>query len=307
MTKTPYTLKEDINHVLTTGEGWTEEISEWVSNMVAESLTRQFRGRDQQRKRTLRASNLGTPCERALWYHVNSESDGEPLTASTLNKFIYGDITESYILGLCKAAGHDVAGLQDTVDVCGIRGSRDCVIDGMLFDVKSAASQSFTKFDKGTLRDNDLFGYISQLSTYLYGSQSDPLVKYKDKAGFLAFDKQHGHIAVDIYDLSEELEKKEQEVLRKQHIVNEMEPPERPKWENWVYNRKEKKYELLEKEEDWTDGAYGNRKLSPTCSYCKWKHECWDNLRGFIYSGKPRWLTKVVYEPKVPEIGGENF
>jgi len=288
MTKTPWTLKEDINHVLTTGSGWTKEISEWVAHMVAESLNRQFRGRDQQRKRVLRASNLGTPCERALWYHVNSESDGEPLSPSTFNKFIYGDITESYVLGLCKAAGHDVAGLQDTVDVCGIRGSRDCVIDGMLFDIKSAASQSFTKFDKGTLRDNDLFGYISQLSTYLYGSQSDPLVTYKDKAGFLAFDKQHGHIAVDIYDLSEELEKKEQEVLRKQHIVNEMEPPERP-------------FEPV------PDGKSGNMKLPTNCSYCQWKHQCWDNLRGFIYSSGPRWLTEVVYTPKVPEIGGENF
>jgi len=218
LTKTINTLQQDLYHVLTTGEGYTKEIAEWVADDIAKSLKRQLSPRSSRGKGTLRVSNLGTPCKRKLWYHVNSEHEPEPLPASTINKFIFGDLTESHILGLAKAAGHTVEGLQDTVDVFGIRGSRDCVIDGMLFDVKSASSRAFEKFKHHRLRDDDPFGYISQLSSYLYGSQDDPLATEKTKAGFLAFDKQFGHIAVDIYDLSEDLENKKTEVLKTKHL-----------------------------------------------------------------------------------------
>jgi len=287
LTRDITTLKEDIEYVLRTGDGWTDEISQWVADDIAKSLTRQFH-RDKKRKRTLRASNLGTPCERKLWYHINSPTEPEPLLASTLNKFVFGDLTESYLLGLCKAAGHDVAGLQDTVDVCGIRGSRDCVIDGMLFDVKSASSNSFKKFAEGRLREDDTFGYLSQLSTYLKGSQSDPLVTYKTKAGFLAFDKQFGHIAVDIYDFTDELEAKEHEVERKKDVVTWEEPPDRA-------------FEPV------PDGKSGNMKLPAPCSYCEWRSICWPSLRTFLYGNGPRYFTHIEYEPRVKEIGRDAF
>jgi hypothetical protein len=167
----------------------------------------------------------------------------------------------------------------------------------MLIDVKSTSSRSFDKFKQGSLRDNDPFGYISQLSTYLYGSLDDPLVTNKTHAGFLAFDKQHGHIAVDIYDLTQELEAKEQEVQRKKDVVKLPEPPPRPKWENWVYNRSTKEYELVEIEEDWASGKSGNRKLSTNCSYCEFKNVCWPGLRTFVRANSVEHLTKVVKEP----------
>jgi len=293
--KTPYTLLKDINHVLTTGEGWTDEISRWVADDIAKSFGRQFSPRG-ERARTLRASNLGTPCRRKLWYHINSDFKPQSLPASTLNKFIFGDITESYILGLCKAAGHDVTGLQDPVVVCGIRGSRDCVIDGMLFDVKSASSRSFDKFASGRLRDSDDFGYISQLSTYLFGSLHDPLVTEKSKAGFLAFDKQHGHIAVDIHDLSEDLRTKEADVEAIKKGVLEPDPPPRP-YEP-VPQGKRKNPETGKQEPDYT----GNMKLAANCSYCDYKYTCWDKIRTFMYSSGPVFLTKVVREPNVFEV-----
>lgn len=297
MTKSVYTLKEDIEHVLRTGEGYTSEIAQWVADDIAKSLERQFNGIGGERKRTLRVSNLGTVCERKLWYHVNSSSEPEPLPPSTLNKFIFGDLTESHVLGLVKAAGHTVEGLQDTVDVCGIRGHRDCIIDGMLFDVKSASSRAFEKFKHHKLREDDPFGYISQLSSYLYGSLSDPLLTYKSKAGFLAFDKQFGHIVVDIYDMTEDVKNKESEVLRKQHIVNEVVPPEKPKWTRMEYNRSTKSYELAEEAEDWEDGKSGNRKLATNCSYCDFKKVCWPELRKFVRPNSVQYLTKVNREP----------
>lgn len=290
--KTPYTLKEDIEHVLRTGEGYTKEIAEWVGELVAESLVGQLVGNTRGGKRTIRVSNMGTPCERKLWYTVNRTHEPEPLPASTLNKFIYGDLTEAHVLGLAKASGHDVAGLQSELDVCGIKGHRDCVIDGMLFDIKSASTGSFGKFSDNGLRGNDPFGYISQLSSYLYGSQHDPIVTYKRHAGFLAMDKQHGHIAVDIYDLHEEVLKKEQEVVQKKVLVKATNPPPRPYEPVDQYSRK----------------PNGNMKLPFQCSYCDDKVECWKDvgLRKFISSNGPVWLTKVVKEPRMQEDIGET-
>jgi CRISPR/Cas system-associated exonuclease Cas4 (RecB family) len=297
LTKSIATLQRDLEHVLNTGDGYTQEIAEWVGNDIAQSLERQLMGVSKQRKGTLRLSNLGTPCERKLWYHVNSKHEPEPLPPSARNKFILGDLTESHVLGLVKASGHTLEGLQDSVDVFGIRGHRDCVIDGMLFDVKSCSSRAFDKFKYGKLREDDTFGYISQLSSYLYGSRNDPIVTEKNKAGFLAVDKQFGHIAVDIYDLTEDLERKEEEVLRKQHVVNEVDVPDKPKWTRIKYDRSKKEYVVAEVAEDWEDGKSGNRKLSQVCSYCEWKKVCWPELRKFIRANSVEYLTKVEREP----------
>lgn len=276
--KTYKTLKADIEHVLRTGEGWTKEISEWVAHDIEQSLNRQF-DRTGQPSGNLRLSSLGTACERKLWYSTRSGVEPKPLSPSTYNKFIFGDITESYILGLVKAAGHRVLGLQDTVVVHGIRGSRDCVIDGMLFDVKSASDFSFRKFAKGQLRKDDPFGYISQLSSYLYGSQHDPIVEEKTHAGFLAMNKNDGRLAVDIYDLTEELWRKQEEVEKKKELVKRDNPPARP-------------YEHEK------DGESGNRKLPKPCEWCDFHHTCWPELRIFQNdSGYKKYLIEVKRTP----------
>lgn len=281
MTKSIRTLQGDIEHVLNTGEGWTKEISEWVADDISKSLERQLGRIGSGFKRNLRLSSLGTPCERKLWYSVNSKSEPEPLPPYVRNKFIFGDITESYILGLAKAAGHTVVGLQDQLVADGIVGHRDCIIDGMLIDVKSAASNSFNKFKQNKLRDDDPFGYISQLSSYLHASQHDPLLTEKNKAGFLAFDKQFGHITVDIYDLTEDVKNKSKEIQEKKDLVKKSKPPSVP----------------YEDAPQYKNNPEGNRKLVAPCSYCEFKKACWPNARKFLYSNGPVFLTKVVKEP----------
>ena len=281
MSGDPYTLEKDIVNVLKTGDGWTREISEWVGTDIANSLSRQFDGRGEDRRR-LRLSSLGTKCERKLWYSVNWTVEPEPIDPFSYSKFIYGDITESYVLGLCKASGHTVEGLQDTLDVLDIRGHRDCVIDGMLFDVKSAATFSFQNFTGKGVRNNDSYGYVSQLSSYLYGSRNDPLVTYKDRAGFIFFDKQFGNIAVRILDLSTELEKKEEEVLRKKQIVANSEPPER---------EYEPEYKSV--------GSKENPQLpNNPCGYCQHKMECWGDLHVYEHrqKGNRLYFTEINKE-----------
>jgi len=279
------TLKHDIEHVLKTGEGWSSEIASWVGFQIATALTRQLSPRSG--KPALRMSNIGTPCDRKLWYTLNEWSNDlkEDLPPNALNKFIFGDIIEAWTLGLIKASGHKLEGMQDVVEIAGIKGSRDCVVDGMLVDVKSVSSFGFNKFvDNGLLKD-DPFGYLSQLSSYLYASRNDPIVTNKTHAAFVAVDKQLGTIAVDIYDFREFTADKEAEVESKKQLVKLPQPPERDP----IYS-------------DQPDGKSGNMKLCTTCSYCDFKKICWPNLQTYIYSSGPRFLTKVEREPNVFKV-----
>jgi hypothetical protein len=281
--KTIDTLVADMKHVLTTGEGYTSEIRDWVAGDIAKSLDRQLGSSEGLSKPRLRMSGLGTPCDRRLWYTINRPSDREPLPANTKFKFLYGDLIESLTLGLAKAAGHSVTGLQGSVEIAGIRGSRDAIIDGVLIDVKSANDRSMQKFRDNGLRDGDPFGYLSQLSSYLFASQDDDLLTEKNKAGFLVVDKNFGHIELHIYDLSDLMENKLQEVENKKQLVKAKKPP--PKAFDPV-----------------PDGKSGNMKLATNCSYCDFKYTCWPEARTFLYSNGPRYLTKVEREPSAWEV-----
>ena len=275
------TLKADIEHVLNTGEGFTKEIAEWVGEQIALSAQRQLL-ESRPKKGTLRMSNMGTPCERKLWYNVQDFADNvkESLQPYTKNKFIFGDIIEAWTLGLVKASGHRLEGMQDLMSINGVKGSRDCVIDGMTTDVKSASTMAMTKFKNNGLIGNDPFGYLSQLSSYVAAGANDPIVTNKTHGAFVAVDKQFGHVEVDIYDLSKWVERKPLEVEEKKLMVKQKEPPERAF-------------------EDVPDGKSGNRKLGTNCSYCEFKKVCWPDLKTYIYSSGPRYLTTVVREPKV--------
>lgn len=225
-------------------------------------------------------SNLGTPCDRKLWYSVNRPGVGERLGGPATFKFLFGDIIERIVLGLAKFAGHSVTGEQDELEIGGVKGHRDAVIDGRLVDVKSATTHSFNKFKEHKLLTDDPFGYVTQIGAYLDASQEDPLVKDKDKASFVAVDKQLGHICIDTYSKSDTDYNKL--VSEKRSMVGRSEPPAR------AFT-------------DVPDGKSGNRKLGTECSYCPFKSECWPGLRTFTYSGGPTFLTKVVREPKVTE------
>ena len=279
--KTIYTLKKDIEHVLTTGEGWNDEIAAWVGFEISKSTSRQLVPRTNN-KPTLRMSNLGQPCDRKLWYSLQvwANEYKEVLAPYTLNKFIFGDIIEAWTLGLIRASGHKLEGLQTSMTLNGIKGSRDCVIDGMTVDVKSASTMGMAKFRNNGLLDSDPFGYLSQLSSYVAAGADDPLVTYKNHGAFVAIDKQFGHVEVDIYDMTDLVAKKPAEVEEKKAMVKQPDSPAR------AFS-------------DVPDGKSGNRKLGTQCSYCEYKKVCWPDLKVYIYSSGPRYLTQVVREPKV--------
>lgn len=227
-------------------------------------------------KRTLRMSNIGKP-DRMLWYECNPSVQKEEFNGPTYLKFLYGDLIEEIVLFLAEVAGHTVRDRQREVTVNDIVGHIDAVIDGVLIDVKSTSPHSFKKFKDGTLRNDDPFAYIPQLSGYLHGTGME-------HGAYVAVDKQNGYITVmpledeDSVDIEKRIE-------HIKEVVTSEDPPPR------CFSPEPM-------------GKSGNLKLPAGCSYCPFKLECWKDvpLRKFIYSTGPVWMTHVEKEPEVPEV-----
>ena len=220
------TLIRDINKTLKGMGGWDGIRGQSLGYGISLIANQRF-SKPQEPRGYLSLSSVGTPCKRKLWYKINRTDEGEELTPNTFLKFFYGDMIEELVLQLAIASGHDVTGEQDRLDVHGLKGHRDAVIDGMTVDVKSCSSYAFKKFKEGRLRDDDPFGYISQLSSYVYAGQNDPLVTDNVRGAFLAVYKQNGHICLDVYDFTEELKTKEEEILETIYMVDGKIPEER--------------------------------------------------------------------------------
>jgi CRISPR/Cas system-associated exonuclease Cas4 (RecB family) len=276
------TLVADMQEVIKGEGGWSGTEGSLLGHNISLMANQRF-SKPQEPRGYLSLSSVGTPCKRKLWYKVNTPAEGTPLEASALLKFFYGDMIEELALAIATAAGHDVKGQQSRLNVHGIKGHRDCVIDGMTVDVKSCSPFAFKKFKEGNLRDDDPFGYISQLSSYVYAGQDDELVTNKTQGAFLAIDKQNGHICLDVYDFTEELKTKEQEMLAAKELVTGDMP--------------DRQMTAVPQSK-----SSPNTKLPMMCSYCEFKKQCWPEARKFVYSTGPVYLVDVATEPKVPEV-----
>lgn len=282
MSKSIHTLVKDIYEVIDTGGGWDATLSKWLAGELQGVFDRRLSEAREQHSPSLRMSQLGTPCQRKLWYSINEPSEGGALAPSTKLKFMYGDILEQLLIALAIAAGHKVEGVQDRLEIAGVVGHRDCVIDGITVDVKSASSYAFKKFASGGLRDDDPFGYISQLSSYVYAGRDSDVESHPSLGAFLVVDKQNGTLCLDMYDFGPEINTKLSDVENIKAIVNSPDLPPRGFT-------------------DEPEGKSGNMKLCVQCSYCDMKEKCWPGLRTFLSSKGPVFLTKVKREPKMRE------
>lgn len=282
MSKKLDTIVEDIYRVVEGKGGWDATVTEFFSSSLSSIAEARF-SQEQVPRDYLSLSGIGSPCDRRLWYKINQTESSEPLTAEALGTFFYGDLIEALVLSLAKAAGHNVEGMQDKVEVFGIPGSRDAVIDGVTVDVKSASKYGFEKFRKHSLREDDPFGYISQLSSYVYAGKNDPLVKNKTEGAFLVVQKDRFKLCLDRYDFTEELAKKEEEIERVKKLVAGPIP------ENRIPPVPQSK-------------TSENTVLSTTCGYCDFRKVCWPEARTFLYSTGPVFMVDVVNEPRVTEL-----
>lgn len=275
-----YSLTQDIQHLVTTKGGWfSDELAQQFTGELSKKLQTHFGG--ERDKPTLRLSQMGPKCPRALWYSIHHPELAEALPAWAEIKFAYGHIIEALAITLAKASGHHVVGEQDALELDGIRGHRDCVIDGCTVDVKSASSIGFQKFKLPDYSLVDSFGYLDQLDGYVVASASDPLVTVKDKGYILAIDKTLGHMHV--YEHRVRPYQIRQRIGEYKEIVGLSAAPTCTC-------------------RTIPDGSSGNMRLDMVASYSAYKHCCFPNLRTFIYDKGPVYLTKVVRLPNVKEI-----
>jgi len=230
---------------------------------------------------SLRLSKMGEMCPKHLWYSIHHPELAEPLPAEAIFKFSFGHTIDAQALALAKAAGHEVLGEQDELVVDGVKGHRDCVLDGCVVDVKSCSGRMFEKFEKKTIAHDDPFGYLAQLDGYMVGSADDPLVRTKDRGYIWAIDKTLGKMVLYEHKLRHSFIT--ERIRSFKSIVASNEQPACT-------------CEVV------ADGKSGNFRLGTKASYSPFKHCCFPHLRTFLYSDGPHFLTKVVRTPDVPEI-----
>jgi len=254
-----------------------EEFAQKVKQHV---LDRVYDERNQERKTNLRLSQVGRPA-RQLWYNIKGYGQSVDPSGPTQIKFLYGNILEELLLFLTTLAGHKVEEEQKKVTLNGVTGHKDCRIDGVTVDIKSASAHAFRKFENGSLASDDPFGYIGQLSAYAQAEGDD-------EAAFFVIDKQRGTLALTfLHDI--EMENASQKITDIRSYLKSDDPPPR------CYP-------------DVPEGTSGNRKLAIGCVFCPYKTGCWHDanggagLRTFQYANGPRFLTYVAREPNVPEI-----
>ena len=275
------TLVEDIYNLFNDIENDIDDtvIEEFGDNIKTHLKAALLDNRNEGRS-NLRLSAIGRP-DRQIWYDVNLNGKSEAITSPTRIKFLYGYILEELLIALSRLAGHTVTDTQKELDIQGVKGHQDCVIDGVLVDCKSTSPRGYEKFDKGDLVSDDPFGYIAQISAY---SEANGV----DEAAFLAINKQSGEICLaPVHSL--EMINAGDRVSYLKSLVENKSPP------NKCYS-------------DVKEGASGNRRLGTSCLYCNHKKECWKDandgkgLRVYSYARGYRYLTKVVREPDVEEI-----
>jgi hypothetical protein len=286
MNKTIDTLVQDIYNLMETKSSPrgtdVEGIIDQFGEEIKELMRNEFLPSKSYDGRKLRLSSIGKPL-RQQWMAFMGFSR-EKLQPHNYIKFFFGHMIESYVLALAKLAGHEVTEQQKKCEVEGIIGHQDCRIDGVLVDVKSASSYSFGKFQDGSIFNDDPFGYVRQLLAYAEQEGDTEMA-------WLAMDKQLGKLTLCKFKTTDD-------PVKDINVREEI-------------NSLKKSVQLQDMPEPCAtpvpDGKSGNEKLPSICSYCAYKKHCYPDLRVFLYSTGPRFLSTVVNEPKVPEITKEDF
>ena len=230
-----------------------------IKKDIGEALKRQFGAKTKRREFHIRMSNIGRPtCQ--LWFEKNMPEKADPLPTTFVMNMMLGDIVEAVFKGIMTEAkvkfeNSDRVSL-DIADTK-VSGTYDLVLDDAVDDIKSASDWSYrNKFESfDTLAEEDPFGYVGQLAGYAKALG-------KKAGGWWVVNKANGsfkYVPADGIDLEKEVEKLKKNV-------------------NTVNNNTFKRcYEPVE--ETFRSKPTGNTVLSKTCSFCRYRKACWENLQ----------------------------
>ena len=254
-----------------------------IKKDIGEALNRQFGKKSKRREFQLRMSNVGRPsCQ--LWFEKNMPDYADPLPTTFVMNMMIGDIVEAVFKGLMKEAKvkfKDSDKVSLDLGETKVSGTYDLILDDAVDDIKSASDWSYrNKFESyDTLAEEDPFGYVGQLAGYAKASG-------KKAGGWWVVNKTNGqfkYVPASSIDVDEEVKKLETNV----NVVKS--------------NEFKRCFESVE--ETFRGKATGNRVLGTTCSFCRYKNSCWENLQEL-----PSLLSKAK-EPKIVSyvsIGKEN-
>ena len=276
MSKNIRTVVEDIHSLLENGEHQVNEdhldaFLEQIKTVVKSCLETSS---NESGKFFLRASNIGTP-NRKLYLDSKS-TEYQSHSPDTRMKFLYGDIIEALLILLIKEAGHEVTEEQETVELKGVPGHKDCRVDGVLVDIKSASGAGFSKFITGKLLNgDDPFAYRHQLSFYNESCTDD------DEAGWIVLNKEDGRLCLLMAD-NLELPSAEHRIDEVREVLDGEELPpicyEPKKFDN------------------------GNVEIANSCKWCTHRDFCFPSLRVFKYASGLRYFTHIESVPRKEEV-----
>ncbi len=219
-------------------------------------------GAREERKFTLRPSNLGRPhCQ------LVAEKEGwprEPNSYDFAMKMFIGDMVEAAVVSILRASG---VGFEHRIKVEGeifgkrLVGEADLLIDGKLYDVKSMSKWAFDH-KLGTVKDfvgdGDPFGYLGQ--AFLYAELAG-----KPFGGWICVCKEDGRWAVlEITD--SEYNGFRDDALR--ILAANIKAVDNP------FARA-----FTDEAETFRKVPTGNRVLKYTCGMCAYKWKCWPALK----------------------------
>ncbi len=245
-----------------------------IAEDVKEALHRQLGSQNSRKEFRLRMSNIGRPtCQ--LWFEKNQPEKALPFPKNFIMNMMLGDIVEAVFKGLLRQAG---VAYEDSKKVSmelkidkKIEGTYDIVMDDAVDDIKSASDWSYkNKFESfDTLASEDPFGYVGQLAGYAQATN-------KRAGGWWVINKANGnfkYVPADGLDLTKEIDKLSSnlDVVESNEFKRCFEPVE----------------------ETFRGKPTGNKVLTKTCSFCRYKHACWENLQE---------IPSLVSQAKIPKI-----
>lgn len=244
---------------------------------------------DPNRPFTLRMSNVARPlCQlqmdkaRIKDTQVVEDDWNFPL------RMMYGSIIEGLTVSILRHSGIKIDEEQTPVKLCIadtiISGTLDLVIDGRVWDIKSASPISFRdKFASyETLKREDHLGYLGQLYGY---SKARGL----PAGGWIVIDKSSGEIKVLAAPDEQKAEFDEQLSIIENNV-------------KIVGSGEAFKRSFSDKDETYKKKLTGNKVLESPCIFCKHRYNCWPGLQhlpSFMSTAfdKPyKYYTKVTNE-----------
>lgn len=238
---------------------------------------------DPDRPFTIRMSNIGKPlCQLQMEQSKTAKVENDwnlPL------RFMYGAIVEGLAVSTLKHSGINVEEEQTKVElsIAGhvINGTLDLVIDGRVWDIKSASEhgyrEKFASYE--ALKEQDTFGYLCQLYGYAEARKLPP-------GGFIVINKSSGEIKVlEVPDNWQEEQNRCLTIIENNVKV--------------LVTASAFKRCFDDIDETFKKRFTGNKRLGVTCSYCPFRYACWEGLKHLPNLNSTAYEKPYVYYTKV--------